>query len=96
MLRRADGSVRYFTVREGARIQTFPDEYSFRGAWSECMRQLGNAVPVRLARIVGESIASGLNGYAGTSTRRLGVITLRIAPPTWLTPAADSPSTSPS
>ena len=75
MLRRADGSVRYFTVREGARIQTFPDEYSFRGAWSECMRQLGNAVPVRLARIVGESIASGLNGYAGTGTRRLGVIT---------------------
>ncbi|KEO60031.1 DNA cytosine methyltransferase [Thioclava indica] len=61
MLRRADGSVRYFTVREGARIQTFPDGYKFHGAWSECMRQLGNAVPAELARVVGESVADRLN-----------------------------------
>ncbi len=61
MLRRADGSVRYFTVREGARIQTFPDGYKFHGAWSECMRQLGNAVPAELARVVGESVAQRLD-----------------------------------
>ena len=61
MLRRADGSVRYFTVREAARIQTFPDGYRFHGAWSECMRQLGNAVPAELARVVGESIAARLD-----------------------------------
>ena len=61
MLRRADGSVRYFTVREGARIQTFPDGYRFHGAWGECMRQLGNAVPAELARVVGESVAARLN-----------------------------------
>ncbi|MGB3313658.1 MAG: DNA cytosine methyltransferase [Albidovulum sp.] len=61
MLRRADGSVRYFTVREGARIQTFPDGYKFHGAWTECMRQLGNAVPAELARVVGESVAARLN-----------------------------------
>jgi len=61
MLRRADGSVRYFTVREGARIQTFPDGYKFHGAWSECMRQLGNAVPAGLARTVGKSVAERLN-----------------------------------
>ena len=60
MLRRADGSVRYFSTREAARIQTFPDAYKFHGAWSECMRQLGNAVPVELARIVGESVAEKL------------------------------------
>lgn len=61
MLRRADGSVRYFTVREAARLQTFPDNYQFHGAWSECMRQLGNAVPATLARVVGQSISEKLN-----------------------------------
>lgn len=60
MLRRADGSVRYFSTREAARIQTFPDTYKFHGAWTECMRQLGNAVPVELARVVGESVAEKL------------------------------------
>lgn len=56
MLRRADGSVRYFTARESARLQTFPDQYHFHGAWSEIMRQLGNAVPAELARAVGVSV----------------------------------------
>lgn len=60
MLARADGSVRYFTVREAARLQTFPDDYVFRGAWTEAMRQLGNAVPVRLAEVVARSVASSL------------------------------------
>lgn len=54
MLRRPDGSVRYFTVRETARLQGFPDEYVLRGSWTEAMRQLGNAVPVDLARVVAE------------------------------------------
>lgn len=49
MLRRTDGSVRYFTVRELARLQTFPDEWHFLGPWSESRRQLGNAVPVAIA-----------------------------------------------
>lgn len=57
MLLRPDGSIRYFTVRESARLQTFPDDFRFHGSWTETMRQLGNAVPVRLARIVGEDIA---------------------------------------
>lgn len=52
MLRRADGSVRYFSVRESARLQTFPDEMIFHGSWTEAMRQLGNAVPCRLAAAV--------------------------------------------
>jgi len=60
MLRREDGSVRYFTVRESARLQTFPDDYRLRGAWSETMRQLGNAVPVELAAAVADQIASTL------------------------------------
>ena len=55
-----DGNVRYFTAREAARLQTFPDGYVFHGAWSETMRQLGNAVPVRLAHVVASSIAERL------------------------------------
>lgn len=56
MLLRPDGTVRYFTVRESARLQTFPDEFVFHGSWTETMRQLGNAVPVRLASQVAESV----------------------------------------
>jgi DNA (cytosine-5)-methyltransferase 1 len=51
-----DGSYRYYTVRESARIQTFPDDYKFSGSWTEAMRQIGNAVPVKLATIIGDSI----------------------------------------
>ncbi len=54
------GDVRYFTVREAARLQTFPDGYIFHGAWSETMRQLGNAVPVALSRRVAASVAERL------------------------------------
>ena len=57
-----DGSLRYFTVRETARLQTFPDEYVFDGSWSENMRQLGNAVPVKLAGMVARSVRRQLEG----------------------------------
>ena len=55
-----NGDVRYFSVREAARIQSFPDGFVFNGSWSETMRQLGNAVPVALARIVASSVAHAL------------------------------------
>lgn len=64
MLRHPNGQVRYFTVRESARIQTFPDEYYFHGSWTESMRQLGNAVPVRLARAVAASVADKIRPFA--------------------------------
>jgi len=53
-----DGSFRYYTAREAARIQTFPDDYVFHSAWTEAMRQIGNAVPMKLAEIVGQSIVN--------------------------------------
>ncbi len=56
MLALPDGTYRYYTVRESARIQTFPDDYRFSGSWTEAMRQIGNAVPVALAKVVGDSI----------------------------------------
>ncbi len=64
MLRRPDGSVRYFTIRESARLQTFPNEYQFHGAWGECMRQIGNAVPVDLAHAVAQNVAANLQAAA--------------------------------
>lgn len=64
MMIKSDGSVRYFTVRESARLQTFPDDYLFPVPWTESMRQLGNAVPVKLAHAVASSISSRLNDAA--------------------------------
>jgi DNA (cytosine-5)-methyltransferase 1 len=58
MLRNVNGTVRYFTVRESARIQTFPDDWRFSGSWTESMRQLGNAAPVRLVKSVAEALRS--------------------------------------
>lgn len=60
MLHHPDGIVRYFTIRESARLQTFPDDFLFHGSWTEAMRQLGNAVPKRLAEIVGRDVARHL------------------------------------
>ena len=74
MLVRLDGSVRYFSIRESARLQTFPDGYVFHGSWTESMRQLGNAVPVLLAQTVAASVAEKLlenSSRTQSSQRRL-------------------------
>jgi DNA (cytosine-5)-methyltransferase 1 len=56
------GETRYFSPRECARIQTFPDEYRITGSWTEQMRQMGNAVPVTLAEAVSRDIHAHLTG----------------------------------
>lgn len=55
-----DGTVRYFSARECARLQTFPDDWVFEGSWTEAMRQLGNAVPVDLARAIATELSRTL------------------------------------
>lgn len=52
---------RPFTVREYARIQTFPDDWGFAGPVSAQYKQIGNAVPVNMAKEIGLSIISFLN-----------------------------------
>lgn len=58
MLRNTNGTIRYFSAREAARLQTFPDDCHFLGSWGESFRQLGNAVPVLMAKAVAQQIAS--------------------------------------
>ncbi len=76
-LRHENGQVRYFTIREAARLQTFPDHYVFAGAWTECLRQLGNAVPVEAARVLAVSIAKQL--HAAPKRRAAGVAALPVS-----------------
>ena len=54
---------RPFTIREYARIQTFPDDWKFMGSVSQRYKQIGNAVPCNLGQEIGYSIIKFLNKY---------------------------------
>lgn len=60
---------RPFTVREYARIQTFPDEWIFQGSIQQQYKQIGNAVPVNLGFEIGKSLVSYLNSL--TKAKRM-------------------------
>ncbi len=55
---------RGLTLREAALLQTFPMDYKFRGFYDQIERQIGNAVPPRLAEAMGVIVASLLDGAA--------------------------------
>ena len=65
MLVRADGSLRYFTIRESARLQDFEDDFYFPGNTTNVMRQLGNAVPSRIGQIMATELAKILKESGG-------------------------------
>lgn len=56
---------RPFTVREYARIQSFPDTWDFTGSMGQQYKQIGNAVPVQLAKAIGLSLVDVLNKAEG-------------------------------
>ena len=64
MVQLDDGSLRYFSVRECARLQNFPDKWAFHGSWCGCMRQIDNAVPLLLAKTVASPLAEALQKVA--------------------------------
>jgi DNA (cytosine-5)-methyltransferase 1 len=71
ILVRSPDEYRYLSVRECARVQTFPDDYELTGSRSECMRQLGNAVPVSLAQLLANQIYDRLGGVLERDDNRV-------------------------
>ena len=63
VMRLDDGNLRYMTVREVARVMTFPDDWRLDGPRGEQIRQLGNAVPVKLGAAISESIREALRPH---------------------------------
>jgi DNA (cytosine-5)-methyltransferase 1 len=55
---------RFLTIRECARIQTFPDSFQFVGNGQQVMLQIGNAVPPRLAESIASSLRDDLDAQA--------------------------------
>ena len=56
---------RAISVREAARLQTFPKDFIFKGSYNSMARQIGNAVPVLLAQRFGEHFNAHVRQYLG-------------------------------
>jgi DNA (cytosine-5)-methyltransferase 1 len=61
---------RTLSIREAARVQTFPDDFRFAGTQTHRYQQIGNAVPVRLGRAVGEAVLEALAAEGGRTVER--------------------------
>ena len=74
---------RTLSVREAARIQTFPDSFRFAGSMTSRFAQIGNAVPPLLAREVGHSLLSALKASSEPVHRPTGSGSFRAALVEW-------------
>ena len=69
-VRLPDGRRRRLTVREGARLQSFPDGFSFHGSEGSQFNQIGNAVPPLLAKAIGREVFRHLESTPSRSLIR--------------------------
>lgn len=60
---------RAISIREAARLQTFPDDFAFSGTLTSMARQIGNAVPARFTKLVGEHMLQHLTQHGVLSTQ---------------------------
>lgn len=67
---------RYITVREAARLQDFPDDLVFHGSLGSTQQQIGNAVPVNLAKAVLENVAYSLKKAGAADNHSLSALSL--------------------
>ncbi|MGH1574132.1 DNA cytosine methyltransferase [Methylobacterium sp. P31] len=82
---------RRLTMREMARLQTFPDDVDITGSLADAQRQLGNAVPSLLAEVLARAIASQLLGMAPTVEEPVLAVHRALAPPPPPAPPAKVP-----
>lgn len=65
---------RALTVREGARLQSFPDRFQFVGTVAQVVKQIGNAVPPRLGSVIAGAISASEAGHAyGRNQTKVGM-----------------------
>ncbi|GAA0209758.1 DNA cytosine methyltransferase [Kangiella japonica] len=63
--------LRPLSVREYARIQGFPDDWSFKGSITNCYKQIGNAVPIPLGKAIGEMLRAVALGNSQVHSKRM-------------------------
>ena len=66
-----DSQARTISVREAARLQSFPDGFVFTGAMNQAFQQIGNAVPPLMAKAIATEIMETIRTSANTHSRQL-------------------------